>query len=302
MSLGVNIFIAVLLIGNIVGCLWLIWWTSRPQPGEEALGEEKSHVWDDDLRELNNPLPRWWLNLFLITIVFSVAYLVLYPGMGSFAGTLGWSQQNQHDERLAEAEAKRQQHFAQFAGKDIWQLADDPAAAQVAGRLFADNCAGCHGPSAEGAIGFPRLNDQAWLYGNSPDQIRHSLRKGRIGAMPAFGANLKPEETQGLIALMQDWDNPKAEAAVAEAARKRYTMTCAACHGADGTGNQMIGAPNLRDEAWLYGGDEENLRKTLTFGRNGRMPAHEDLLGETEIELLTAYVLRISGSKPQASQ
>ena len=298
MSTSMNLLIFALVLLNVLGCLWLIWWTSKRQPNEEAEGAEKSHVWDGDLRELNNPLPRWWLNLFLITIVFSLAYLVLYPGMGDFAGTLGWSQQKQHDERLQVVIEKRQAHFAQFAEQDIWSLADDAAAAQAGGRLFADNCAGCHGPSAQGAIGFPRLTDAAWLYGNKPQQIRQSIEQGRNGTMPAFLATLSAQDSSDLIALLQNWDQPKLSDEAAAAAKQRFSVTCAACHGADGKGNAMIGAPNLRDDYWLYGADAESIRHSITFGRKGAMPAHKDMLSDVEMKLLTAYLLRISGSQP----
>lgn len=295
MSMAMTVFVGALILLNIVGCLWLISWTTKPQPGEEAEGAEKSHVWDGDLRELNNPLPRWWLNLFYITIVFTFGYLLLYPGFGSFAGTLGWSQEDQHDQRLALVNAKREAHYAQFEQMGIEQLSATPAASQAGGRLFADNCAGCHGPSAQGAIGFPNLTDQDWLYGSSSQQIVHSIAHGRTGVMPAFGAMLQDAELDALVGLLANWQQPALSEADLTVARAKFGMFCAACHGAQGKGNPMLGAPNLTDAVWLYGNAPEQLRQTISAGRSGVMPAHRDKLSEAEIKLLAAYVYRFVG-------
>ncbi len=295
MSMAMTVFVGTLVLLNILGCLWLIWWTSRRQAGEEAEGTEKAHVWDEDLRELNNPLPRWWLNLFILTIIFSFAYLLLYPGIGRYAGTLGWSQAGQHDQRLAEVAKARQAHFSRFEGRSVEDLSADPEVAQVGGRLFADNCAGCHGTSARGAIGFPNLSDDDWLYGGKPEQILHSIAYGRSGNMPAFGAMLKPAELDALVALVGNWSQPPLSAQQAEAARAKFAVVCAACHGSEAQGNTLMGAPRLSDAIWLHGGKPEDLRHSITFGRSGNMPAHRELLSEMEIKLLAAFVYRISG-------
>ncbi len=288
--------IAIAVLGNIFGCLWLIWWTSRPQPGEEAEGAEKSHVWDDDLRELNNPMPRWWLNLFIISIVFGLGYLVVYPGLAVFAGTAGWSQEAEHDARLALVRARRQQAYAAFAGRDIESLAGEPAAAQIGGRLFAENCAGCHGPAGRGALGFPDLTDADWLYGGSAMAVRHSIAAGRHGVMPPFLATVEEASLPGLIALVGNWRQPGLDERRLAAARQQFARSCAGCHAADGSGNPQLGAPNLTDAVWLHGGEPEQIRRSILFGRKGEMPAHEDQLSALEIDLLTAYVMRISGA------
>lgn len=294
-----TVFIAVLVIANIVGCLWLIWWTARPRVGEEAEGAEKNHVWDGDLKELNNPMPRWWLNLFVITVVFALSYLVFFPGLGSFTGTLGWSQGDQHDQRLAEVVAKRDAFYARFDGHEVVELAQDLEAVQAASRLFADNCAGCHGPSAQGALGFPNLADDDWLYGHSPAQIITSIAQGRQGAMPAFLATLDPAVASDLITLVSDWNNPPLPEARKSAALQKFKVSCAACHGQDAKGNPLMGAPNLTDDIWLHGGSLEQIRHTVMFGRQGAMPAHKDRLSETEMRLLAAYVYRVSGQADQ---
>lgn len=295
MSLGTTLFIAIFSIANVLACLWLIWWTAKRQPSEVAEGEVNNHVWDGDLQELNNPLPRWWLNMFLLTIVFALVYLALFPGLGGFKGVLGWSQADQHDARLAEVQAKRQAHFAQFEQADIVALADNPEAIRVAGRLFADNCAGCHGPTAQGASGFPSLADDAWLYGDKPEQILASITNGRRGMMPPQQAMLKPEMVDDIVALVADWDNPDLPADRLQAAKSQFMQSCAMCHGAEAQGNIYMGAPNLADDAWLYGSSPEVIRTTILQGRQGNMPAHKDMLSEVERKLLAAYVIWVSG-------
>lgn len=282
--------ITLVTLGNIFACLWLIWWTSKKTPNEESEGKVKAHVWDGDLQELNNPLPRWWLNLFIITIVFALGYLVVYPGLGAITGTFGWSSTQQHDERLAAVEAKRRAHFAQFEGREIDELAADSEAVRAASRLFADNCAGCHGPSAEGAVGFPNLADGDWLYGNTPEQILASISNGRRGFMPPQQAMVPAEKLDDLVALVGNWPDGGLPAEKAAAAKATFMQSCAMCHGPTATGNIYMGAPNLSDDVWLYGGDAESIRHTILNGRQGQMPAHKDLLDETEIRLLAAYL------------
>lgn len=288
--------IAIVVIANTLACIWLIWWTARPRPGEEPEGAEKEHVWDDDLRELNNPMPRWWLNLFLITVVFSLVYYVLYPGLGAMQGMLGWTSTEQHDARLAEVQQQRQEHFSRYAGMDVDVLAAEPAAMQAAARLYADQCAGCHGPSAEGAIGFPSLRDGDWLYGGEPAQILHSIRHGRRGVMPAHLSLLAPEVVEDLVSLVAQWDSHGLRGDRLTAAQGAYARSCAACHGAEAQGNTQLGAPNLRNGIWVYGGSRDAIRNSVLFGRQGEMPAFDDLLGDVEIHLLAGYLRWVSGA------
>ncbi len=294
MSSTTAIVVAIVVSANILACLWLIWWTAKKQPDEETEGEVKSHTWDGDLQELNNPMPRWWLNMFVLTIVFAFIYLALFPGLGITRGTLGWSSAEQHDERLAVVEAKRAAHFAQFADRDVTELAESGLAIQAAGRLFADNCAGCHGPQAQGAVGFPNLSDGDWLYGNEPAQLLVSIRNGRNGFMPAQKAILAPEKVDDLVALVADWPDGGLPAERAAAAKATFMQSCAMCHGPGATGNIYMGAPNLTDDTWLYGGDTETIKHSILEGRHGKMPAHASLLSDTETKLLAAYLYWLS--------
>ena len=191
--------------------------------------------------------------------------------------------------------ARREAHLGQFAGQDIPGLAANLQAAQAGAQLFAHHCAGCHGADARGAIGFPNLADQDWLYGSTPEAIRVSIVQGRRGVMPGFHATLEPAMAADLVTLVRSWNKPALPQARLPEVQRQYQMTCAACHGAEGQGNPMLGAPNLSDDIWLYGGDAEAVRHSILFGRQGNMPAHDELLSEIEIELLTAYVYRLSG-------
>lgn len=290
MSTTTTLIVSLLILGNIVACLWLIWWTSKKQPDEVAEGATKSHVWDEDLQELNNPLPRWWLNMFLITIVFALGYLVVYPGLGAIKGQFGWSSAKQHDELRAVMDGKRQQYYAQFADKTVAEIADDPNAIRDAGRLFADNCAGCHGPSAQGAMGFPNLADADWLYGNTPEQILVSIRNGRNGFMPPQETMVPADKLDDLVALVADWPGGGLPAERAAAAKTTFMTSCAMCHGPEAKGNIYLGAPNLSDDIWLYGGDSETIKQSIVQGRKGNMPAHKDKLPDIETKLLAGYL------------
>ncbi len=294
MTTGWSVFVIVLVTANILACLWLIMWTAKRREGEEAEGAEKDHVWDEDLRELNNPMPRWWLNLFVLTIVFGFGYFALYPGLGAFAGVLGWSQASEHDAAISKIHSRREAHLRSFADQDIEVLAGDVSAAQVGARLYVARCAGCHGADARGAIGFPNLTDDDWLYGGTPQAIAASIVQGRNGVMPPFHAVLDPSLADDLVRLVAHWSAPNLPPARLAAAQAQFARTCAACHGADGGGNQMLGAPRLNDAIWLHGGAEEAIRQTIMFGRQSAMPAHAQELSEAEVKLLTAYVYRLS--------
>lgn len=285
-----SVTVAVVTIANILACLWLLVWTSKKQPGEVADGAEKEHVWDEDLRELNNPLPRWWLHMFILTIVFGLGYLVAFPGLGNYPGLLDWTQEKQHDERLEAVKDRREAFYAAFEGKSIAALADDPAARRFGGELFSIQCAGCHGVDARGAVGFPDLADDVWLWGGAPETIRASIAGGRQAAMPQFYATLPQDVVPDLITFVREWDDARLTQARAERARQTFQRSCAACHGADGHGNPALGAPDLRNGEWLYGGDPDAVRHTILFGRSGNMPAFGDALGATDIDLLAAYV------------
>ncbi|KAB7628199.1 cytochrome-c oxidase, cbb3-type subunit III [Alkalilimnicola sp. S0819] len=287
-------FITLLTLANILGCWWLLRWTAKPIAGESAEGEPTDHVWDGDLRELNNPMPRWWLTMFYISIAFALLYLVLYPGLGRFEGVLGWTQVGQWEEEVAKARDSYGAIFNEWAATDVEELIHNPDAMAAGSRLFGNNCAVCHGSDARGAPGFPNLADDAWLYGGSPAAIRHSIAQGRRGVMPPMGAVLGDEGVSQVAAYVYSLNGRSAPAQLTRAGKQKFEASCAACHGADGTGNQALGAPNLTDDAWLYGGSLAAIEQSIREGRQGLMPAHEQLLDEERIHVLTAYVYSLS--------
>ena len=285
-------FVIVLVALNIIAMVWLLFATSKSNGIDEA--STTGHRWDG-IEELNNPLPRWWLGLFVITIVFSVAYLVLYPGMGNFAGSLGWTQQQQFETARAQNTARQDAFFAEFADLDIPALAKHERAMRTGERLFLNNCATCHGSGAEGAKGFPNLVDNDWLYGNSPEIIVHSITNGRAGLMP----DLKlPERNVTILSrYLRSLSGIEPATAFVEQEGKSMFGLCESCHGADGTGNQALGAPNLTDEIWLHGSSIAEIESVLANGIQGNMPSFEQLLSPNEIRLLAAYVLSLSATQ-----
>jgi cytochrome c oxidase cbb3-type subunit III len=292
MSTTMSVVIAVVTILNVLACAWLIWWTSRSRPAEVGKGEVIDHVWDGDLQERNNPMPRWWLILFFITIGFSLLYFLLYPSLGHFGGILGWSKDSQYQQEMARAQQQYAPIYAAFAGRNIVDLARDPKALALGHSLFLNNCINCHGSDARGAIGFPNLTDHDWLHGGAPQDIVESIAHGREGIMPALGAAIGQPGVDEVVAYVLTLSGRPAPADKAAAGKARFLL-CAACHGVDGKGNQTIGAPNLTDDIWLYGGSAETIRKSIMEGRHGQMPAHQ-WLGEDKVRLVAAYVYSLS--------
>ncbi|HSN71166.1 MAG TPA: cytochrome-c oxidase, cbb3-type subunit III, partial [Steroidobacteraceae bacterium] len=292
MSSATSLFIAVFTIVNIIGCLWLIWWTAKRRPGEQ---KTTGHVWDGDLEEYNNPLPRWWLWLFILTIVWGLAYLVFYPGLGKFEGTSNWSSVSQYQGEVERIESRVEEIFAPFAAMDLRELARNETAMGAAKNLYGNNCAACHGSDGRGARGFPNLTDDDWLWGSDPDQIYQSIAQGRMGVMPALGTALGNQGVEHVIAYVLSLSGRDAPQDWVAAGKTQFDVLCASCHGVDGKGNNLLGAPNLTDDTWLYGSSPEAIRETIVQGRNNQMPAHLDLLGETRVRLLAAYVLKLSG-------
>ncbi len=289
MSQAMNLIFAALIVANILGCLWLIRATSRRRPGEVPDGEVQEHVWDEDLREYNNPLPRWWLNLFVISVIFGIGYLVWYPGLLGYDGKSAWSSAAEMQDRLAEYHARRAQTYAAFAGQPLEALVEDATARRAGEALFGNYCAGCHGAEGRGAKGYPNLTDADWLYGGTLEAIRTTITQGRRGTMPAFNGQIDREAFEALLSFVSRWPaNPADERHAA--GRKVFQARCAACHGADGRGNPVLGAPNLTDDIWLHGGDRESIRHTILFGRSSSMPAFGVMLDPTEIDVLAAYV------------
>ncbi|MGB0514849.1 MAG: cbb3-type cytochrome c oxidase N-terminal domain-containing protein, partial [Wenzhouxiangellaceae bacterium] len=189
-------YIIIITVGTLVATVWFLLWTTRMKVAstqEEDGAETTGHVWDEDLRELNNPLPRWWLGLFWITVVFSIVYLVLYPGLGRYEGVLGWSQEGQYEQEMATAREAFEQRFGGFAAMSLNELAANPEAVEMGRNLYAHNCSTCHGSDARGAVGYPNLMDDHWIWGGDAAQIEHSVVQGRRAAMPPWGDALGEE-------------------------------------------------------------------------------------------------------------
>ena len=285
-------WIVVLTVLNILFCLWLIRFTMKKRAGEAATGDVTGHTWDGDLQEYNNPLPRWWLWMFYGTIVFGIVYYILYPGL--WDGVLGWTKEGQYAAERERADAKFGPIYAQYASVAVPELAKNEDATAMGRRLFLTYCMQCHGSDAQGSKGYPNLADGAWLWGGSPEQIKSSIVNGRNGVMPPHEAILGEEGIDEVANYVMTLSGGQADAAKAEKGKERFATICAACHMPDGTGNQMLGAPNLTDDTWLYGGGIEDIKTTLIKGRAGVMPAHKDLLNSDKIHLLTAYVYSLS--------
>ena len=285
-------FIIAIVVGGIIWLFYLLMGTNKAETEE---GVPTGHVWDENLEELNNPLPRWWLWMFYITLIFGIVYFVLYPGLGNFQGILGWSQEGQYDQEVADADAEFGPLFAQFEQTPIPELAGNEQAMKAGERLFVNYCAVCHGSDARGATGFPNLRDNDWLYGDEPETIMASIMNGRSGVMPAWETPLGGEEGVNATAnYVMSLAGRDADAALAEAGKAKYDMFCASCHGADGKGNKLLGAPNLTDDVWLYGGSPRAIKESIAKGRNGRMPAQGEFLGKAKSHLLAAYVYSLS--------
>lgn len=287
-------FIILLTVGSFAGVLWLILWMSekRKEPGAKA--ETMGHVWDEDLAELNNPLPQWWLIMFYITIAFGAVYLLLYPGLGSFRGLLNWTQHGRYDSEMRAAEETYGPLYEGYLKQDIKTLSANPEALKTGHRLFVNYCAVCHGSDARGATGFPNLRDTDWLYGGDPMQIQASIANGRSGAMPAWEAALGKDGVFNVTEYVISLSGRPVNETAASLGREKYQQMCVACHGADGTGNTAIGAPNLADSVWLYGGSQRAVMDSIANGRQGNMPPHSEFLGEAKVHLLAAYVYSLS--------
>jgi len=234
-----------------------------------------------------------------MTLIFALVYLVLFPGLGNVKGLLGWTQEGQFNNEVKTANEAQAAIFARYNEMDNKDLIADPQAHATGQRLFANNCAICHGSDARGARGFPNLTDGDWLYGNAFDTVFQSITNGRGGVMPAMGAGMSDAEIEELVAYVQSLSGQEADKGLAARGEPRFAMMCAACHGADGSGNQALGAPRLNDDIWLYGGEPETIAQTLREGRNSKMPSHKNLLSADRRRLVAAYVLSLSGkSKP----
>ena len=303
-SNGWALYVAVGTLASIVACAVLLYSLGRMRVARKAgeRVETTGHVWDEDLSELNNPLPRWWMWLFYATIVFALGYLILYPGLGTSPGVLHWTSSGAYSAEVRDFDAKIQPLYARYLDMDAKAVAADPDARAMGERLFLNYCAQCHGSDAGGSKGFPNLTDRDWLYGGDPERIRQSITDGRNGIMPAFAQVLGDDGVRNVAAYVRSLSGLPSDGLRAQVGRRLFAQNCAACHGADAKGNLDIGAPNLTDRTWLYGSTEAAITETIAKGRGEasavtRMPAHKDRLDAGKIQLLAAYVWGLSNVK-----
>lgn len=287
-----DLYIGLLTIISIVACALFL----KAQSARKVRAKEETtgHTWDEDLAEYNNPLPRWWSWLFYITIVFSLIYLVLYPGLGTWPGTLGWTQVGQLKQEQSRADKQFGPIYQKFAAIEVEALAKNPEALAIGQKLFLNNCAQCHASDAGGSRGFPNLTAGAWQWGGDAKAIKTTITEGRTGVMPPFGAALGEQGVKNVAQYVRSLSGLTADSIRVALGKDIYAQTCVACHGPEGKGNPALGAPNLTDKNWLHGSAEPVVIETITKGRSSQMPAHKGVLDEAKIHLLTAYVLSLS--------
>ena len=309
---AVSIFIAAVTVLHILGYIGLVYWTTHIKAGGDAKeGEVIDHTWDGDLKEMNNPMPGWWLSLFYLMIAFAIAYLFLYPGV--YKGSKGWTQLTQYQQESRRVDARSAEYFRHYAGKSVEDLAKDTDALAIGRRIFLQNCAVCHASDAGGTPGnYPNLTDKDWIWGGTPENIINTITNGRTGAMPAGGALIsvtpgqapsaedqqKLEDVSNYILALGGYEHDQA---LAEKGKALYGTSCVACHGPDGKGNPVIGGINLADQTWLYADDPEDtaalkafIQQQIQKPRNNVMPAWKDILGEAKIKVVAAYVYSLS--------
>ncbi|ALG67338.1 cytochrome-c oxidase, cbb3-type subunit III [Beggiatoa leptomitoformis] len=292
-------FIIVPTVGGILMLFALIIWMSlgikRPQKGEDV--KTMGHVWDGDLEEFNNPLPMWWLNMFYITLFFGIIYLILFPGLGSFKGYLGWTEVKQYEQEVDAANTRFGPLYEQFKTQPIPELIANKDALQIGQRLFITYCTACHGSDAGGGPGFPNLRDTDWLWGGTPEAIQATITNGRQAMMPDAKTNgLNEQDIKNVVQYVRSLSGLPHNADVATEGKKKFDTICMACHGMEGKGTQAMGAPNLTDNVWLYGRDEQTIEETVRYGRRGKMPAQLDFLGEAKVHLLATYIYSLSNT------
>lgn len=288
-------WIVILTLGNIAFMVWLLYATSRGRPGDGAKSNETTgHAWDGDLTEYNNPLPRWWLWMFYLSIAFGLGYLVIYPGLGSYRGTAGWTGASQWSSEVAQAQRAAAPIYARYQTLDIPALQHDAEATATARHLFANNCAQCHGGDGHGAVGFPNLAAANWQWGREPDAVVETITNGRQALMPAWRDVLDAKSIAAVSEYVYSLSGRPASPAALATGKEVFATYCAACHGPDGKGQSAVGAPNLADENWLYGGSLATITQTVTGGRAGQMPAHGARLSDVQIKVLAAYVLGLT--------
>jgi len=288
-----SVYVAGFTVVGILACLILLWVTARKKVAATA-DNTTGHVWDEDLTEMNNPMPRWWMWLFVLTIVFSFLYLAAYPGLGTYEGELGWTSKSAYEGEVDRANKELAPLYAQFTARKVEEVAGDPQAMAIGERLFMNNCAQCHGSDARGSKGFPNLTDPDWLHGGTPAKIAESITAGRTGVMPPMAAAVgNADDVKNVAHYVLSLSNSPHDSLRAQLGKSRFTA-CAACHGMDGKGNPAMGAPNLTDDTWLHGWGEEAIVQIVNHGKTNTMPAQQGKLTEAQIHVLAAYVWGMS--------
>ncbi len=295
-----SLFVAGITVISIIACLLLLWFSGKAK-AMTASDNTTGHVWDGDLREMNNPLPRWWVWLFVFTIIFAFAYLALYPGLGTYAGKLAWTSTGQHQAEVDKGNAEIAPLFAKFAAMKPEDMAKDPQAMAIGERLYMNNCAQCHASDARGSKGFPNLTDGDWLHGGTPEKIKETLTKGRIGNMPPMGAAVgSADDVKNVAQYVLSLSGSPHDSLQAALGKSKFGV-CAACHGVGGQGNQALGAPNLTDDTWLHGYGAPAIVAMINSGKVNQMPAQGEKLTEAQIHVLASYVWGFS-NKGSAAQ
>lgn len=294
-----SFYVAGISLVGIFACLLLLWFSGKAKAMTDN-DNTTGHVWDGDLREMNNPLPRWWVWLFIITVVFALGYLALYPGLGTYAGKFGWTQIGQYDAEVAKGNKAVEPLYARFNSMKPEDVAKDAQAMAIGERLFMNNCSQCHGSDARGSKGFPNLTDHDWLHGGAPEKIVETLMNGRIGNMPPMAAAVgTSDEVRNVANYVLSLSGSPHDSVKAALGKSKFGA-CAACHGVDGKGNQALGAPNLTDDIWLHGWGENAIVAMINNGKVNQMPAQEDRLTESQIHVLASYVWGLS-NKPDVT-
>lgn len=288
-----NVYVMGLVALSLLFCVFVL--VSNMTKRESGPVELHGHVWDETLAEYNNPLPRWWMYLFWITLAFAVVYLAIYPGFGKTND--GRGALHQYENEMAKAEERYAPIFNKYLDKDLKAVAADPEANAMGQRMFLTYCAQCHGAAAQGAKGFPNLTDDEWNWGGDPDTIKTTILGGRMGVMPPFGPALGAEGVKDAANYVRSLSGLAHDSLRAQRGKDIFEQNCVACHGADGKGSTAVGAPNLTNKSWLYGSSEATIIETITNGRSNQMPAFKDFLGEAKVHLLAAYVTSLSNKK-----
>ena len=285
-------YVAGLTVLSLLFCLFVLAVASKRKV--MASDNTTGHVWDEDLREMNNPLPRWWFWLFIITVIFAGIYLALYPGLGTNPGALKWSSTGQWENEQQKAYATMAPVYAKFNAMPADALAKDAQAMGIGERLFINNCAQCHGSDARGSKGFPNLTDSDWLGGSGPEYIQKTITGGRVGMMPPMAAAVgSAEDVKNVANYVLSLSGGAHNNLAAQLGKPKFAV-CAACHGAEGKGLQAVGAPNLTDKVWLHGWGEEAITQMVNNGKQNVMPAFETRLSSEQIKVLAAYVWNLS--------